>query len=132
MSHVALVNEAIFWLVVSMPVLLVLFLCAVIWTPPEPSGSPPPTVQRSAFEALPPKRQLWTAPLPAGTAGQSGAASYAATQGHTTMPVENALHQPKAPGAPWDLAPGEPNIVHRPTVSGKPPWGPAPKPPGIL
>ena len=52
MSHAALVNEAILWLVVSMTVLLVLFLCAVICTAPEPPGSPRPTVQRSAFEAL--------------------------------------------------------------------------------
>jgi hypothetical protein len=38
MSDAALVNEAILWLVVSMTVLLVLFLCAVIWTAPEPPG----------------------------------------------------------------------------------------------
>ena len=131
MSHAALVNEAILWLVVSMTVLLVLFLCAVIWTAPEPPGSPLPTVQRSAFEALLAKRQLWAAPLPLSPRA-SPVPPVTRPRGAMPRHLWETRSTSRRRRAPWDLAPGEPDIVHRPTVSGKPPWGPAPKPPGIL
>ena len=56
MSHAALVNKVVFWLIVFMAVLLALFLCAVIWTAPAPprfpaAGAPAAPVRGLAGQA---------------------------------------------------------------------------------
>ena len=44
MSHAALVNDVVFWLVAFLTLLLVMFIGAVIWMPPGPAASPAPPV----------------------------------------------------------------------------------------
>jgi hypothetical protein len=118
MTHEALTNPALFFFLAGMTLLLVMFLGAVIVAPPASPGSPAPqvlevhampVVQAPAPPApLPRRRQLATAPT-AGAAGWSADADTASDAG--------------APMPAYDR-------VLRPKVSGGPPWGPAPKPPG--
>ena len=119
MTHAALTNPALFYFLVFITLLLVMFLGAVIAAPPASSGSPAPpvlevhalpVVQAAAPPApLPVRRPRATAPA-AGTAGWSAAADNAASHDAAPMPVYSSVRRPK--------------------VSGSPPWGPAPKPPG--
>lgn len=100
MSHAALVNAGLFYIVAFQPLLLVVFIRAVSQAP---SGSPdsasgpvpgPPVPQVSApGPAGLPARAAWP---PAGAAGPSEQAGY----------------------------------VGRHATRGGPPWGPAPRPPG--
>ena len=58
MTHAALVNGVVFWLVAVMTVLLVMFIYAVITTPPQDAApAEPPVLEPSALE--------WTAPATA-------------------------------------------------------------------
>jgi len=104
MSHAALVNAGIIYIVIVQPLLLVIFVRAVIRAPYGPAdsasrpGAEPPAPQASAPEQpepamLPVRRTTWP---PSGAVGPSG----------------------------------EPDYVGRHVAQGGPPWGPAPKPPG--
>jgi hypothetical protein len=122
MIHAALTNAALFVLLVFMTMLLVSFVGAVIAAPPALPASPVPeadaplTVQALAPRAaqppslppLPRRRPLATASA-AGTASWSTDADAASPNG-AAMPAYTR--------------------VDRLQVSGGPPWGPAPKPPG--
>src|SRR5215475_11484803 len=119
MTHAALTNAALFVLLVFMTVLLVTFVGAVIAAPPAspvPEADAPLTVQALAPRAaqppspppLPHRRPLATASA-AGTANWSADADAASPNG-AAMPAYTR--------------------VDRLQVSGGPPWGPAPKPPG--
>jgi hypothetical protein len=107
MSHAALVNDGLFLIVVLMTLLLVMFLYAVIEAPLEdavPAEAPvlntPVLAPPAPAPALPVRRPQ--APVfPAGAAGQSGDAGYAAR--HTTAAVP---------------------LISPPEVSSGPPWGP--------
>jgi hypothetical protein len=107
MTHAALVNGVVFWLVVVMTVLLVMFIYAVI-TAPRQDAAPaePPVLEPSALEwtapasALPAQRSLASA-SPAGVTGQPGGTGYPAR--HTTA------------AAP---------VISPPKVSSGPRWGP--------
>jgi len=58
MTHAALVNGVVFWLVAVMTVLLVMFIYAVITTPPQDAApAEPPALEHSALE--------WTTPASA-------------------------------------------------------------------
>jgi hypothetical protein len=95
-------NDASLWLVVFLVALLALSLAAVIVSPSRTGGLPP---ERTDGEPDLPKpgHALPTSSLPRRVAGQSGA----------TYPVST------------------PGTIRPPGVSGGPPWGPAPKPPGV-
>jgi hypothetical protein len=103
MTHAALVDPALFFFLVFMTLLLVMFLGAVIVAPPAFPGSPAPPVLE--VHAMP----VVQAPA-AGAAGWSADADNAASHDAAPIPVYDS--------------------VRRPQVSGSPPWGPAPKPPG--
>ena len=98
MTHAALVNGVVFWLVVVMTVLLVMFIYAVITTPPQDAApAEPPVLEPSALDwttpaALPAQRPLAPA-SPAGVTGQPGGTGYPAR--HTT-----AAAPPKASSCP--------------------------------
>jgi hypothetical protein len=113
-------DEAIFFLVLFLALLLVLFIFAVIRVPPELADSqeqpvldlpePPPLPLAPAGPApqpLPVRRPRTLAP-PAPAFGGSSNGGYAARHATVAVPV-----------------------ITPPTVSGGPPWGPAPKPPGL-
>ncbi len=115
MTRAAPVDAALF-VVLMFLTLLVTFIGAVIAAPAAPSGAPAPP----ALEPLPPPpapASLSPEPLP------------------RRRPVATA---PAARTARWptgtDTATDAPMPVYtgvdRPRVSGGPPWGPAPKPPG--
>jgi len=120
MTHAALTNAVLFVFLVFMTVLLVTFVGAVIAAPPAsavPEADAPLTVQPLAPRAaqppsppppLPRRRPLATASA-AGTAHWSADANAASPNG-AAMPAYTR--------------------VDRLQVSGGPPWGPAPKPPG--
>jgi hypothetical protein len=118
MIHAAQANPALFFFLAFMTLLLVMFLGAVIAAPPPSPGSPaPPALE---VQALPAAQAPTLAPLPrqqpratapaAGAAGWSADADNAASHDGAPMPVDSS--------------------VRRREVSGSPPWGPAPKPPG--
>jgi hypothetical protein len=122
MTHAALVNNALLLIVVLMTLLLVMFLCAVIWTDLEPVGAPEPPVLKPP---VPPRPRAATS----GAAARSGGAGYAARHANAAVPMQNVIHRPEVSGRPpWDPLPNGQNVIHRPEVWGEPPWGPAPKP----
>ena len=116
MTHAALVDPALFFFLVFMTLLLVMFLGAVIVAPPAFPGSPaPPVLEVHALPAVQapaplPRRQPRATTPKAGAAGWSADADNAASHDAAPIPVYDSVRRPK--------------------VSGSPPWGPAPKPPG--
>jgi len=111
-------DEGIFFLVLFLALLLLLFVYAVIRVPPELAGSqeqpvldlpepPPPAPPAPASQPLPVRRPQ-TLASPAGAFGQQSNGDYAARHATVAVPV-----------------------ITSPKVSGGPPWGPAPKPPGL-
>jgi hypothetical protein len=99
-------NAVSLWLVIFLTVLLALSLAAVIASPPRTDS--PPAEGVGAKPDLPePAPGPPASPLPRRIAGQSGVAYPAGD-----------------PARP-------PGVIWPPRVSGGPPWGPAPKPPGV-
>jgi hypothetical protein len=108
MSHAALVNGALFWLVILLTLLLVLFVCAVVVARPEddvPGEASPPEsltvipVARTPpapASALPARRPEALVP-PAGGVGQPGGAGYAARHTPAAAPV---ISRPKVHSGP--------------------------------
>ena len=103
MSHAALVNVGLFYIVVIQPLLLVLFVRAVRRAPPGPADSArrlvpePPAPEVSASQRAEPARLPARVPWPAADAvGSSSESGYVGRHG----------------------------------TRGGPPWGPAPRPPG--
>jgi hypothetical protein len=99
-------NEASLWLVIFLAALLALSLAAVIMSPPRPGS--PPAERADAGPGLPePGHEPPASALPRRVAGQSG----------TSYPAGDPARPPGA--------------IPPPQASGGPPWGPAPKPPGV-
>jgi hypothetical protein len=108
MSHAALVNGTLFWLVVLLTLLLVLFVYAVVVARPEddvPAGASAPgslTVESvvrtppAPAPALPVRRPKAPVP-PAGDAGQPGGTGYTARHTPAAAPV---ISPPKVPTGP--------------------------------
>ena len=112
MSHAALVNVVLFWCVVGLTLLLAMFLYAVIAMPHEDAvPTEPPVLKTPAPPPPSPVKRPPATVLPAGSVGQRGGAGYAPRHADALEP--------------------EQKVVQRPEVSGGPPWGPAPKPPGL-
>lgn len=62
---------------------------------------------------------------------QSGGAGDVARQGAAAVSSQDVIYRLEVYGRrPRDPAPTVQEAAHRPKVSGEPPWGPAPKPPG--
>jgi hypothetical protein len=103
MSHAALVNVGLFYVVVIQPLLLVIFVRAVRRAP----SGPPDSASHPAPEP----------PAPEVSASQSAEP--------TRLPA-------RVPWPPADavVSSGETGYVGRHGTRGSPPWGPAPKPPG--
>jgi hypothetical protein len=104
MDHAALVNDGLFWLVLLMTLLLAMFVCAVVMTPPEqadrsseePPLGPPGLPLPASAAALPTRRP--PAPTsPAGPAPRPGGTGYAAGHTPAAAPVMSA---PKASSDP--------------------------------
>jgi hypothetical protein len=97
-------NEAVFWLVVFLVALLALSLVAVIASPARTAS---PTAEDTGGESGPSGKQPPASPLPPRVAGQSGA------------------------GYPAGDPANPPGVIRPPWASDGPPWGPAPRPPGV-
>jgi hypothetical protein len=104
----ALAHEALSWFPGILTVLLLISLAGIVRSP---AWTPSPAARDAAdLDAQQePAGEPPTGPLPRRVAGQSGRV---------------------VTRAPGDLAHPH-GVVRSPTVSGGPPWGPAPKPPGI-
>jgi len=100
MSHAALVNAGLFYVVVVQPLLLLVFLRAVSRAPSGPPDSPSHPVP------APPAPKVSAPPSPG-------------------LPARAAWPSADAAGAA-----GEAGYVGRHATRGGPPWGPAPRPPG--
>lgn len=103
MTHAVLVNDALLWLLIVMALLLVMFIYAVIVTPPQraPPAEPPalePLVLTppAPAPALPAQRPL--APTsPGGGVGLSGGIGYPARHTHAAAPVISPLKASSGP-----------------------------------
>ena len=100
MSHAALVNAGLFYVVVVQPLLLLVFLRAVSRAPSGPPDSP-------------------SHPVPAPPAPKVAAPQSPGLPARAAWPPADAVG-----------ASGEAGYVGRHATRGGPPWGPAPKPPG--
>jgi hypothetical protein len=99
-------DEASLWLVIFLAALLALSLAAVITSPPRTDS--PPAEEADTEPDLPKLAPGPPAsPLPRRIPGQSGVA----------YPADD-------PARP-------PGVIQPPQAPGGPPWGPAPKPPGV-
>jgi hypothetical protein len=103
MTHASLASDVLFWFIIAAMLLLAAFVIAAIRAPMEASRPFPRPA--APPEAAPPEPALAPPPLP----------------------------RRRAASPPAD-APSQSNGVSYPprhAASGGPPWGPAPKPPGI-
>jgi hypothetical protein len=125
MTHAALANAAVFWLLAAMTVLLVMCLIAVILAPAQQPASPaPPEYQAIALPPPLPSRPPPAAPAPPLPRGQPPA----------TAPTVGFQWWSPSDDQTIELDALQPLLaaqIERPQVSGTPPWGPAPKPPGV-
>ena len=111
MSHAAVDSEVLLWFMAALTVLLVTFIGVVIKTPPRTADSPQPPELSSA---VPPRPGLAGRPQATGLAGaavRSGRAGYRPRHAEGIRP--------------------ELMVTGRRQMSGRPPWGPAPRPPGL-
>jgi hypothetical protein len=124
MTHSALADGALFLFLILLTVLLVMFIGAVIMAPLQVPGSDPLQNHRATGPPLPlpgrpppaaPSRPL-PRPQPPVTAPVAGVNGWSFADEDT-----GEL------GTPQPLMPAR---ISRPKVSGTPPWGPAPRPPG--
>jgi hypothetical protein len=134
MTHAALVNDALFWFLAAMTLLLVMCLTAVILAPSQRPGS---HTSHEHQAAVPPP------PLPSGQPPAStGPPPLPRRQAPAAVPAAGFHAAPTAGFHGWSAAGGEatevgvlPPMIHdwieRPKVSGSPPWEPALKPPGL-
>src|SRR5512146_1402334 len=148
-----LASEGILLFVILLTALLILMIYAVVrapaWQPtrppggagPRPGDRPAPLPRRrapgrasSVFQPLPTRE---TARPAAGSpaAASTGPAS-AAAAGVTPVPHPAGAGAPAGAPATRGLAtsPAEPDppVLERPVVTGRPPWGPAPRPRGLI
>jgi hypothetical protein len=123
-------SEGVLLFVILLTALLILMIYAVVrapaWQPPrptdgagpEPGDRPAPLPRRRAqdrassmFQPLPVRGTAQPA-VAAGTGPASAGAAAVAPVPHRAEP--------------------DPQVLERPVVTGRPPWGPAPRPPGLI
>ncbi len=98
MTHAALVNGVVFWLVAVMTVLLVTFIYAVITTPPQDAApAEPPALEWTAPASARPAQRPLAPASPAGVTGQPGGTGYPARHTTSAAPV---ISPPKASSGP--------------------------------
>ena len=126
-------DKGIFFLVLFLALLLVLFIYAVIRVPPELADSqeqpvldqpepPPPVPTAPAHQPLPVRRPRTLTPPVAASPVPAPAVPAAAAP---------AFGGPSNGGYAARHATVAVPVITAPKVSGGPPWGPAPKPPGL-
>ena len=124
MTHTDL-SSALFFFLVFMTLLLVMFIGAVIAGPSAPPASAQPAPDVPAPPVLdapaPPAPDTPAPPAPLPQRRSLDTAAAASTAGWSDG-AEAASHA--------DALPPVYTRVRRPSVSGAPPWGPAPRPPG--
>ena len=123
MTHAALMNAVLFFFLLFLTLLLVTFVGAVIVAPSAPPGSGSP--EAPAGEA--PAPAGLEAPTPVHAPVPS--APLPRRRPLTTATAAGTTRWSDA-GAATEAPPPVYNGVRRPKVSGSPPWGPAPRPPG--
>ena len=125
-----LASKGVLLFVIVLTALLILMIYAVVrapaWQPtrppegagPRPGDRPAPLPRRRAPDPASPAYNSALPPAPTGrhAAASAGPASAAAADAA-------AVPHPAEPGPP---------VLERPVVTGRPPWGPAPRPPGVI
>ncbi len=124
MTHAALINAALFFLV-FLTLLLLMFIGAVMVAPSAPPRSGSPEAPAGETPA-PPGLE---APMPPPTHVAVPSAPLSRRRPLTTATAAGTTRWSDA-GAATDGPPPVYNEVRRPKVSGSPPWGPVRKPPG--
>ena len=127
-------SEGVLLFVIVLTALLILMIYAVVrapaWQPtrpsdgagPVPGDRPAPLPRRRAPDPV----SAMFEPLPTAPAGRHAAAS--AEPAGVALASTGAV--PVAP-VPHPAEP-DPPVLERPVVTGRPPWGPAPRPPGMI
>ena len=142
-----LASEGILLFVIVLTVLLILMIYAVMrapaWQPtrppdgagPRPGDRPAPLPRRrapdpasSAFQPALPTRQP-RAPDAARSSQRRGGQC----RGRRAAAVRTRrARAPATRGLTTSPAEPDPPVLERPVVTGRPPWGPAPRPPGVI
>jgi len=126
----SMASEGVLLFVIVLTALLVLMIYAVVrapaWQPPRPpEGAGPRPGDRPAplprRRAPDPASPAFSSALPPAPTGRHAAASAGPA---------GAAHADVAP-VPHPAEP-DPPVLERPVVTGRPPWGPAPRPPGVI
>ena len=130
MTHAALMNSVLSWLILVMTLLLVLFIWTVIRANVEPAdSSAEPTLTVSS--PLPATRPSATAS--GATAARHHGARHAARRADATARWQDPAHRRETyaglPSDPAPAAPAAPAALDGLEMPSGPPWGPAPKPP---
>lgn len=125
MSGAALTNDGLLGLILLMTALLMLFLFEIVRLPPQLAR---PTEQPVLNLPEPPPPAPPAPPVPPPALPSRRPRTHAAVNGASRAGLAGLTGNP-AP-APRHAA-GAPPVIIRPKVSGGPPWGPAPKPPGL-
>jgi hypothetical protein len=127
-------SEGVLVFVIVLTALLILMIYAVVrapaWQPtrpsdgagPRPGDRPPSLPSRRAAD---PASTMFQ-PLPTAPTGRHAAAS----AGPASATLASTGAAPMAP-VPHPAEP-DPPVLERPVVTGRPPWGPAPRPPGLI
>ena len=147
-----LATEGILLFVIVLTALLILMIYAVVrapaWQPPRPTEGagpvpgdrPAPLPRRRAPE--PESLAFNPALLATGRHAAPSAAPDGAAPASTGAAAVAPVPHPAGAGAPagppavrrLTTSPAEPDplVLERPVVTGRPPWGPAPRPPGLI
>ena len=131
-----MVNDGLFLLLALMTLLLVMFLYAVITLSPEDAirTEPPVLTLRAPPPASPVSRWPQTPAVPAAAAGQLSHTVGPAWDSDAPVPAPDGVHRPKVSGGPpWEPAPRPPSepALRPPWEPPRPPWEPAPRSPSL-
>jgi hypothetical protein len=131
-----MVNDGVFLLLALMTLLLVMFLYAVITLSPEDAiRTEPPMLHLPApLPASPVSRWPQTPAVPAAAAGQPSHTVGLAWDSDAPVSAPDGVHRPKVSGGPpWEPAPRPPSepALRPPWEPPRPPWEPAPRSPSL-
>jgi hypothetical protein len=126
MSRAALMNEGVLCLMILMTALLASFIYQIVRLPPE-LARPAEQSVLNLPEPPPPAPPVPALPLPA----RRPRPPLPARRSRPAASVTGAAGPPGQAGHPVPGAAAAVPVSSRPKVSGAPPWGPAPRPPGL-